>query len=57
MNVYQTVYVHVLRLVYMHVFTIIKDLPYMCKNVGIRKYQIQIQYACININEKYKFIL
>lgn len=42
MNVYQTVYV--LRLVYKYtcdVFTII-IFTWLCKNVGIRKYQIQI---------------
>lgn len=39
MNVYQTVYV--LRLVYK--YTCIHNYYiYMCKNVGIRKYQIQI---------------
>lgn len=42
MNVYQTVYV--LRLVYKYtcVGCIHNYYIYMCKNVGIRKYQIQI---------------
>lgn len=41
MNVYQTVYV--LRLVYLiYMWCIHNYYIYMCKNVGIRKYQIQI---------------